>query len=56
MNHATEVSLAAAPVGTQFCVKHSHGDIALLVLTTKSTALPELAALTMDMTVWRDAA
>ena len=49
-------SLASAPVGTQFCVRHSSGDIALLVLTTKSTALPELAALTMDMTIWRDAA
>lgn len=47
--------LAAAPVGAQICVKHPSGDIALLAIQTKQTALPELANLTMDMTVWRDA-
>ncbi|NUT29661.1 MAG: serine/threonine protein kinase, partial [Streptomyces sp.] len=48
--------LAAAANGSQICVKHSSGDIALLVLQTKSTALPELAFLQLDMTVWRKAA
>ncbi|MFG1670013.1 serine/threonine-protein kinase [Streptomyces sp. Y7] len=49
-------SLAAAANGTQFCVKHSSGDIALLVLQTKSTAMPDLAFLKLDLTIWRDAA
>ncbi|MGN9758071.1 protein kinase domain-containing protein [Streptomyces sp. SD31] len=48
--------LAAAANGSEICVKHSSGDIALLVIQTKSTALPELAFLQVDMTVWRDAA
>ncbi|MFJ5727376.1 serine/threonine-protein kinase [Streptomyces paradoxus] len=48
--------LASVPVGGQICVQHASGDIALLAVQTKSTALPELAALTMDMTIWRDAA
>ncbi|MFE7902640.1 serine/threonine-protein kinase [Streptomyces sp. NPDC057424] len=49
-------TLAAAPVGAQICVKHSSGDIALLAIQSKSTALPELAFLMVDMTIWRDAA
>ena len=48
--------LASVPVGGQICVKHASGDIALLTVQTKSTALPELAALTMDMTIWRRSA
>ncbi|MFE5814474.1 serine/threonine-protein kinase [Streptomyces sp. NPDC056479] len=48
--------LAAAANGSQICVKHSSGDIALLVIQTKSTALPELAFLQLDMTIWRAAA
>ncbi|MDN0200720.1 hypothetical protein [Streptomyces sp. S.PNR 29] len=48
--------LAAAANGSEICVKHSSGDIALLVLRTKSTALPEIAFLQLDMTVWRAAA
>ncbi|MDF3141332.1 MULTISPECIES: serine/threonine-protein kinase [unclassified Streptomyces] len=48
--------LAGAANGSQICVKHSSGDIALLVLQTKSTALPELAFLQLDMTIWREAA
>ncbi|MFD5479842.1 serine/threonine-protein kinase [Streptomyces hawaiiensis] len=49
-------TLAAAAAGSEICVKHSNGDIALLVLQTKSTALPELASLMVDLTIWRDAA
>lgn len=49
-------TLAGAAAGSEICVKHSNGDIALLVLQTKQTALPELATLTVDMTIWRDAA
>lgn len=48
-------TLAGAAAGSEICVKHSNGDIALLVLQTKQTALPELASLTVDMTIWRDA-
>ncbi|MEU1571809.1 hypothetical protein ABZ519_11750 [Streptomyces collinus] len=48
--------LASAPVGGQICVRHASGDIALLTVQSKQTALPELAALTMDMTIWRRAA
>ncbi|MFF9804575.1 serine/threonine-protein kinase [Streptomyces coeruleorubidus] len=49
-------TLASVAAGSQICVKHSSGDIALLVVQTKSTALPELAFLTVDMTVWKEAA
>ncbi|MFE1440552.1 serine/threonine-protein kinase [Streptomyces sp. NPDC058739] len=48
--------LAAAANGSQICVRHSSGDIALLVIRTKSTALPELAFMQVEMTVWRKAA
>ncbi|MFD0437536.1 serine/threonine-protein kinase [Streptomyces chartreusis] len=48
--------LAAAANGSQICVKHSSGDIALLVLQTKATALPDLAFLQLDLTIWRKAA
>ncbi|MGI5379209.1 serine/threonine-protein kinase [Streptomyces sp. CA-251387] len=48
--------LAAAANGSEICVKHSSGDIALLVIQTKSTAVPDLAFLQLDMTIWRDAA
>ncbi|MFH0521078.1 serine/threonine-protein kinase [Streptomyces sp. M41] len=49
-------TLASVAAGSEICVKHSSGDIALLVVQTKSTALPELAALSVDMTVWKKAA
>ncbi|MER7483939.1 serine/threonine-protein kinase [Streptomyces sp. NPDC126510] len=49
-------TLAGAAAGTEICVKHENGDIALLVLQTKSTALPDIAFLQLDMTIWRDAA
>ncbi|GAA2222566.1 serine/threonine-protein kinase [Streptomyces indiaensis] len=48
--------LASVPVGGQICVRHTSGDIALLTVQTKSTALPELAALTVDLTIWRRSA
>ncbi|MET9290590.1 serine/threonine-protein kinase [Streptomyces sp. NPDC003077] len=46
--------LAAVAAGSEICVKHPSGDIALLVVQVKSTALPKLASLTADMTVWRE--
>lgn len=47
--------LAAAAAGSEICVKHPSGDIALLVVQVKSTALPKsgISFLTADMTVWR---
>jgi eukaryotic-like serine/threonine-protein kinase len=48
--------LAAAANGSEICIKHSSGDIALLVIQTKSTALPNIAFVTGDMTIWRAAA
>ncbi|MFD9434078.1 protein kinase [Streptomyces sp. NPDC060002] len=47
--------LAAAAAGSEICVKHPSGDIALLVIQVKSTALPDNAFVTADMTVWRAA-
>ncbi|WP_151483198.1 serine/threonine-protein kinase [Streptomyces albicerus] len=47
--------LAAAAAGSEICVKHPSGDIALLVIQVKSTALPEIGFVTADMTVWRAA-
>ncbi|WP_399886207.1 protein kinase [Streptomyces sp. BBFR51] len=47
--------LAAASAGTEICVRHRNGDIALLVLQVKSTAMPEAAFVTADMTIWRAA-
>ncbi|MEW2123977.1 serine/threonine-protein kinase [Streptomyces sp. NPDC007259] len=48
--------LAAVANGSEICVKNASGDIALYVIVTKSTALPEVAFVTGDMTVWRNAA
>ncbi|MGV9284836.1 protein kinase domain-containing protein [Streptomyces sp. NPDC003730] len=45
--------LAAAAAGSEICVRHRNGDIALLVVQTKSTAMPDLAFLDADVTVWR---
>ncbi|MEU3896264.1 protein kinase [Streptomyces sp. NPDC045251] len=47
------VPLAAVAAGSEICVRHRNGDIALLVVQTKSTAVPELAFLRADVTVWR---
>ncbi|MFJ8079818.1 serine/threonine-protein kinase [Streptomyces sp. NPDC096205] len=48
--------LAAAANGSQICVRHPSGEIALLVIRTKSTALPESAFMQVEMTVWPKAA
>ncbi|MFF4269610.1 serine/threonine-protein kinase [Streptomyces sp. NPDC001536] len=48
--------LAAAAAGSEFCVRHPSGDIALLVVQVKNTALwdtPGISSLTADVTVWR---
>ena len=45
--------LAAASAGMEICVRHRNGDIALLVVETKSTAVSELAFLRSAVTVWR---
>ncbi|WP_156727581.1 serine/threonine-protein kinase [Streptomyces apocyni] len=47
--------LAAAAAGSEICVKHPSGDIALLVVQVKSTALPDsgVSFVYADMTVWR---
>ncbi|WP_030742905.1 serine/threonine-protein kinase [Streptomyces sp. NRRL S-31] len=47
--------LAAAAAGSEICIKHPSGDIALFVIQTKSTALPDLAFVQGDLTVWRNA-
>ncbi|MEV5160068.1 protein kinase [Streptomyces sp. NPDC053728] len=48
-------TLAAAAAGSEFCMKDDEGNIGLYVIETKSTALPELAFLMGDLTVWRNA-
>ncbi|MFD0269440.1 hypothetical protein ACFVGY_23150 [Streptomyces sp. NPDC127106] len=47
--------LAAVANGSEICVKHPSGDIALLVVQVKATAaVPRVPGfLTADMTVWR---
>ncbi|ROQ97336.1 serine/threonine protein kinase [Streptomyces sp. 2132.2] len=52
-----ELPLAASAPGTEICVRHSSGDIALLVIQTKPVVrLPDLPGwITADMTVWRAA-
>ncbi|WP_392840556.1 hypothetical protein [Streptomyces sp. LN500] len=52
---AHRLPLAAAASGREICVQHRNGDIALLVIVTKSTAMPDIAFVTADMTVWRRA-
>jgi hypothetical protein len=47
-----ELLLADKAAGSEICVKHRNGDIALLVIQVKSTAMPEIGFLTFDMTVW----
>ncbi|MEV5843822.1 serine/threonine-protein kinase [Streptomyces sp. NPDC051985] len=56
-NHSLTLNVAAA--GSLICVKSRSGDIALLVITVKSTALwdhPGISFMTADMTIWRKAA
>ncbi|KQZ18786.1 serine/threonine-protein kinase [Streptomyces clavifer] len=50
------VKLAAAAAGTEICMKDAEGNIGLYVIQTKSTAIPDLAFLQGDLTVWRGAA
>ncbi|WP_329579827.1 serine/threonine-protein kinase [Streptomyces sp. NBC_01361] len=52
---AHHLPLAGAASGTEICVRHRNGDIALLVIETKSTAMPDIAFVSADMTVWRKA-
>ncbi|MEU2022095.1 serine/threonine-protein kinase [Streptomyces sp. NPDC016469] len=47
--------LAASANGSEICVMNDSGDIALFVIATKSTAIPDLAFLQGDLTVWRNA-
>ncbi|WP_077798049.1 serine/threonine-protein kinase [Streptomyces sp. JHA26] len=51
-NGSHELPLAAASAGSEICVRHRNGDIALMVVQTKSTAMPEMGFLTFDLTVW----
>ncbi|MEU3276032.1 serine/threonine-protein kinase [Streptomyces antibioticus] len=49
--------LAAVAAGSEICVRHPSGAIALLVIQVKSTALwdtPGISFLTADMTIWRE--
>ncbi|MFF8907234.1 serine/threonine-protein kinase [Streptomyces olivaceoviridis] len=58
LKHATKHSwtLAGAATGTEFCMKDDEGNIGLYVIQTKSTAMPDIAFLMGDLTVWRNAA
>ncbi|WP_328561097.1 serine/threonine-protein kinase [Streptomyces coelicoflavus] len=47
------LSLTVVAAGTEICVRHRNGDIALLVVQVKSTAMPDLGFVTADLTVWR---
>ena len=57
LRNATKHSwpLAGAAAGSEICMKDSEGNIGLYVIRTKSTALPEIAFLQGDLTVWRNA-
>ncbi|MFE4408155.1 serine/threonine-protein kinase [Streptomyces sp. NPDC056821] len=46
------IPLAATAAGSEICVKHPSGDIALFLIDVKSTALPEIGFVMADMTVW----
>ncbi|MEV8314284.1 serine/threonine-protein kinase [Streptomyces sp. NPDC059900] len=50
-----KLPLAAVAAGSEICVKNPAGDIALLVVLVKSTAMPQdgVSFLSADMTVWR---
>ncbi|MGW7791317.1 serine/threonine-protein kinase, partial [Streptomyces tricolor] len=48
--------LSGAAAGTEFCMKDDKGNIGLYVIQTKSTAMPDLAFLSGDLTIWRNAA
>ncbi|WOX24664.1 serine/threonine-protein kinase [Streptomyces solicathayae] len=48
-----DLPLAGAKTGSDICVKLESGDIALLEVKTKSTAVPSLAFVTADLRIWR---
>ncbi|MET9011231.1 serine/threonine-protein kinase [Streptomyces olivaceoviridis] len=58
LKHATyhRLPLAASAAGTEICIKHPSGDIALFTIQTKSTALPDIGFVSGDLAVWRNAA
>ncbi|MFF8594988.1 protein kinase [Streptomyces sp. NPDC015220] len=58
LKHHTSHSLplAGAANGTEICVKDSSGNTGLFVIQTKSTAMPDIAFLQGDLTLWRGAA
>jgi hypothetical protein len=53
--NSRRLPLGTAAKGSEICVKHPSGDIALLVIQVKSTALPNsgVSFVNADMTVWR---
>ncbi|MEV6702512.1 serine/threonine-protein kinase [Streptomyces sp. NPDC051453] len=53
-NH--RLPLAGAANGSEICIKDPSGDIALFVIGTKSTAMPDIGFLQGDLTIWREAA
>ncbi|WP_330278995.1 serine/threonine protein kinase [Streptomyces sp. NBC_00569] len=53
-NH--RLPLAGAANGSEICIKNPSGDIALFVIGTKSTAMPDIGFLQGDLTIWRGAA
>ncbi|TXL91810.1 serine/threonine-protein kinase [Streptomyces sp. IB2014 016-6] len=53
-NH--RLPLAGAANGSEICIKGPSGDIALFVISTKSTAMPDIAFLQGALTIWRGAA
>ncbi|GAB7106508.1 serine/threonine-protein kinase [Streptomyces phaeofaciens JCM 4814] len=52
-----DLTLATAAAGSEVCVKNPAGDIALLVIRIKSTAVPDGGAsfVMADVTIWRAA-
>ncbi|MYT68821.1 MULTISPECIES: serine/threonine-protein kinase [unclassified Streptomyces] len=44
--------LAASAAGTQFCVRSGDGRLASMVIDVKSTAMPDIAFLSVDMAYW----
>lgn len=47
------VPTAAIAAGTEICVRDQDGNVGLLVVETKSTAIPKIGFLRVDLTVWR---
>ncbi|MFE2390708.1 serine/threonine-protein kinase [Streptomyces althioticus] len=46
--------LAASAAGTEICFRDGEGNVGLLVIQVKSTAMPDLGFVRADMTVWKD--